>query len=76
MGEAALANEFGETMAVGVVGEVDGGSVRCGAANEFVIETVNVGDGGRPGWDSRDTFSDERWLDFVRCDSITVRLSK
>ena len=45
LGEAALGNEFGETMAVGVVGEVDGLSVGRGAADELVVEAVDVGDG-------------------------------
>ena len=56
LGEAALGDEFGEAETVGVVGEVDGFSVRRGAADEFVVEGINVGDvGGRSRWDSGDT---------------------
>ena len=56
LSEAALGDEFDKAVAVGVVGEVDGFSVRRGAADEFVVEAVNVGDGGgRSRWDSGDT---------------------
>ena len=41
-----MGDEFGEAVAVGVVGEVDGLAVGGGAADEAVVEGVGVGDGG------------------------------
>ena len=43
LGEATLGDEFGEAVAVGVVGEVDGFAVGGGAADEAVIEAISVG---------------------------------
>ena len=40
--QAALGDEFAQSRAVAIIGEVDGFSVRCDAADEFVVEGVNV----------------------------------
>ena len=54
VGEAVLSDELGETVAVGVVGEVDGLAVGVRSTDQLIIEGVNVGD-ERAGLKSRTT---------------------
>ncbi len=42
-GKSALRDELGQTMAVGIVGEVDDAAIGADAADETVVEAVGVG---------------------------------